>query len=424
MKISKPQFFLTKSSFALTILFFLGLLIVRLGFAYSDRSEFITKPFYFTYADVLSVEDRSNTTYPHTLLKLQSDDGLEFYTRSYDDVPHDAKRVRVEIFPDANITFFNFLGTFFIDSRLKEVVPVEKNIKDYVVENIKDQHNDNLTSNIYPAIFFNTPLSKEIRDKVIVLGASHLIALSGFNLTILWGVVFGILALVYKPLQSRFFPHRYSIIDLGLISILFLGVYVWFADFSPSLIRAYAMVVFGWMMLIMGLELVSFSFLAFIVTVLLVIYPKFLASISFWFSVAGVFYIMLVSHHSKNINKYLIGFVIMPISMFLLMQPIVHSIFGQTSPYQLLSIPLELVYVVFYPAMMFLHIVGFGGIFDSSLVRLLNFAPNELKESILPIYMLILYIVLSAASIFYRFLFFILLALSFFYSLYLFIFVQ
>ncbi|MBD3830571.1 MAG: ComEC/Rec2 family competence protein, partial [Arcobacter sp.] len=222
---------------------------------------------------------------------------------------------------------------------------------------------------------------------------------------------------------SRFFPHRYIAIDLGLISLLFLGAYVWFADFSPSLIRAYAMVLFGWLILIMGLELVSFSFLAFIAAVLLVIYPKFLVSISFWFSVAGVFYIMLTAYHTKNINRYLVGFFIMPISMFLLMQPIVHSIFGQTSPYQLLSIPLELAYVVFYPLMMFLHIVGFGGIMDIQLIWLLNFAPSELKESIFPLYLLISYAVLSLASIFHRYLFFILLASAFIYSLYLFIFV-
>jgi competence protein ComEC len=399
------------------------LLVVRLGFIYGHYGEFITKPFYFTYADVLSIEERPNAAYPHTLLKLQSDDGLEFYTRSYDDVPYNIKRVRVEIFPDSNITFVRFLGTFFVDSRLKEIVPVQKNFKDEIVEKIKDQHNDDLTSSIYPAIFFNTPLSKEIRDKVIVLGASHLIALSGFNLTILWSVVFGILALVYKPLQSRFFPHRYSVVDLGFISLLFLGAYVWLADFSPSLIRAYVMVVFGWMMFLMGLELVSFSFLALVACFLLALYPKFLVSISFWFSIAGVFYIMLVAEHTKNINKYAVGFVIMPISMFLLMGPIVHSIFGQTSPYQLLSIPLELAYVVFYPVMMFAHVIGYGGLMDDWLIRLLNFTPYELKESVLPLYALILYIVLSIASIFYRSLFFTLLALSFIYWLYLFIFV-
>ena len=423
MKITKPQIFLTTKSFVLTILFFVFLLVVRLGFIYNDYREFIAKPFYFTYADVISIDEKPNAKYPHTLLKLQSDDGLEFYTKSYDPILEETKRVRVEIFPDSNVTFLKFLGAFFVDSKLKETIPVQKNIKDEIVENIKNQHNDNITSSIYPAIFFNTPLTKEIRDKVVVLGASHLIALSGFNLSILWGVIFGILALVYKPLQSRFFPHRYSVIDLGFIALLFLGVYVYFTDFSPSLIRAYTMVLFGWLILIMGLELVSFSFLAFIVGILLVIYPKFLVSISFWFSVAGVFYIMLVAHRTKNINKYLVGFVIMPISMFLLMQPIVHSIFGQTSIYQLLSIPLELIYVIFYPAMMFLHTIGFGGLIDGWLIWLLNFAPSELKDSIFPLYLLILYLFLSITSIFYRYLFFALLGSSFFYSLYLFTFV-
>jgi len=106
--------------------------------------------------------------------------------------------------------------------------------------------------------------------------------------------------------------------------------------------------------------------------------------------------------------------------MFLLMQPIVHAIFGQTSPYQLLSIPLELVYVIFYPAMMFLHTIGFGGLIDGWIIWLLNFAPSELKDSILPWYLLILYVFLSVASIFNRYLFLILLALSFGYLVYIF----
>ncbi len=423
MKITKPQLFLTNRSFSLTILFFTSLLFIRLWFVYGNYQEFITKPFYFTYANVMSIEDKPNALYPHTLLKLQSDDGFEFYTKTYDPISSDIKRVRVEIFPDSNITFFKFLGVFFVDSKIKETIIIPKDFKDEVVDNIKKQHKDNVASSIYPAIFFNTPLTKEIRDKVVVLGASHLIALSGFNLSILWGVIFGLLAIVYKPLQSRFFPHRYSVIDLGFISLLFLGVYVWFTDFSPSLIRAYAMVLFGWIILIMGLELVSFSFLAFIISFLLVMYPKFLVSISFWFSVAGVFYIMLVANHTKNLNKYLVGFVIMPISMFVLMQPIVHSIFGQTSIYQLLSIPLELVYVLFYPIMMFMHTIGFGWIIDEGLIWLLNFAPMELKNSILPLYLLIGYVLLSIAAIFTRYLFFAMLALAFGYSFYLFTFV-
>ncbi|MBD3843714.1 MAG: ComEC/Rec2 family competence protein, partial [Campylobacterales bacterium] len=113
-----------------------------MGFIYSDYREFIIKPFYFTYADIISIENKPNAMFPYKLLKLKSDDGFEFYTKSYDILPLSIKRVRVEIFPDSNITFFKFLGTFFIDSRLKEVVPVEKNIKEKVVENIKDQHND------------------------------------------------------------------------------------------------------------------------------------------------------------------------------------------------------------------------------------------------------------------------------------------
>ena len=49
--------------------------------------------------------------------------------------------------------------------------------------------------------FFATPLAKEVREKISLFGVSHLVALSGFHLGILWALVYGGLLLLYRPLQ-------------------------------------------------------------------------------------------------------------------------------------------------------------------------------------------------------------------------------
>ncbi len=423
MKLAKPQIFPTLKSFWLTIGILAFILIARLFYLYIGYNEFITKPFYFTYGNVLSMEPKPEASYPHTLLKIQSDDGLEFYLKSYKELAKDVKKVRVQIFPDENIGFLRYISTFFVRGKVKEVITKEQTFRDDIVSSIRGQHiNDNIKS-LYPAMFFNTPVDKDLRDTVIVLGISHLIALSGFNLSILWGVIYGVLWLLYRPLQQRYFPYRYALIDLGLIAIVFLGIYVYMTDFSPSLIRAYLMVVLGWGILLAGLELVSFSFLAFVGAIILAAFPSLILSMSFWFSMAGVFYIFLILHYSKETNKHLIAWLFIPLGVFALMQPVVHVFFGATSVYQLLSIPLEFLYIVFYPATMALHIFGFGGMLDNALLSLFAFPPQETIESLLPWWALGGYIALSLGAIRYKYIFWALCVLALGYSIYLFAFI-
>ncbi|MDD3775228.1 MAG: ComEC/Rec2 family competence protein [Sulfurovaceae bacterium] len=423
MKLAKPQIFPTLKSFWLTIGILAFILIARLFYLYIGYNEFITKPFYFTYGNVLSMEPKPEASYPHTLLKIQSDDGLEFYLKSYKELAKDVKKVRVQIFPDENIGFLRYISTFFVRGKVKEVITKEQTFRDDIVSSIRGQHiNDNIKS-LYPAMFFNTPVDKDLRDTVIVLGISHLIALSGFNLSILWGVIYGVLWLLYRPLQQRYFPYRYALIDLGFIAIVFLGIYVYMTDFSPSLIRAYLMVVLGWGILLAGLELVSFSFLAFVGAIILAAFPSLILSMSFWFSMAGVFYIFLILHYSKETNKHLIAWLFIPLGVFALMQPVVHVFFGATSVYQLLSIPLEFLYIVFYPATMALHIFGFGGMLDNALLSLFAFPPQETIESLLPWWALGGYIALSLGAIRYKYIFWALCVLALGYSIYLFAFI-
>ena len=156
---------------------------------------------------------------------------------------------------------------------------------------------------------------------------------------------------------------------------------------------------------------------------LIALFLSLLVSLSFGLSVAGVFYIFLLLQYSKGVKIWMISLVFIPIGIFILMLPIVHSVFGVTNMYQLLSPLLSLLFVPFYPLVMVLHLLGFGSLFDTVLLNLFNM-PQESTEAFFPIWMMLGYIGLSIGAIWSKKLFWLVLGLASLYMIYLFIFVQ
>jgi len=162
MKLAKPQIFPTLKSFWLAMSILAVILIARLFYLYVGYKEFTTKPFYFTYGKVLSMESKPDAAYPHALLKIQSDDGFEFYTKSYTELPQNIKRIRLQIFPDEKINFLRYISIFFVNGKVKEIVQAEKTFRDEIVSGIRSQHTDQNIKSLYPAMFFNTPVEKDL----------------------------------------------------------------------------------------------------------------------------------------------------------------------------------------------------------------------------------------------------------------------
>ena len=405
------------------MLFFIFVILVRLLFEYQSYQSFISKPFYYTHADVLNSYEKSKGNRRYQVLKLRSDDGLTFYTTNYSKDNFDHKRLRLQIFPNKNITFTAYLGTFYVKSRVKEQELLPLTFKNELLEKVAMQHEDSSLQSFYNAIFSATPLNKELREKISMLGVSHLVALSGFHLGILWGLVYGLLLLIYKPVQQRFFPYRHALFDVGVVAMVFLGLYVWFVDFPPSLVRSYAMVLVGWIVLLLGMELFSFTFLTTIMLVLVALFPSLMVSLSFWLSVAGVFYIFLLLQYSKGVQVWIISLIYITLGIFVLILPVVHSIFPVTSLYQLLSPLLSLLFVPFYPLVMTLHLLSLGDLFDTALLALFKMPQNSI-EVFFPLWAMLVYIGLSIGAIWSKKLFWLVLGLASLYMIYLFIFVQ
>ena len=417
--LEKPRLFPEKETFLWFVSVLLLFIAIRLAFIYGTYKDFITKPFYYTTATVLSSYEKSRKGKRYKVLKLKSDEGFTFYTTSHRGENFNHKRLRLQIFPNTQIGFREYLGTFYVKSKIKHQEKIPITFKDTFVKNVAEQHESGALASFYNAIFFATSLSPTLREKVALLGVSHLVALSGFHLGILWALVYGLLLLLYRPLQQRYFPYRHALFDVGLVAMSILGLYVWFVGFPPSLLRSYAMVLMGWGVLLMGMELLSFTFLFSVFLLLSVVFPSLLVSLGFWLSVAGVFYIFLLLQYTKTWNKWFITFVVIPLGIFVLMLPVVHTVFGVTSVYQLLSPLLSLLFIPFYPLTMFAHLLGYGDIFDTSLMGLFSL-PTQSVESFLPLWAVVGYIGLSIVAIWHRKVFYVVLGLAIGYGIYLF----
>jgi len=420
MQLEKPKLFPERKGFLLAMGVLLLLLFVRLFFEYNAYKNFISKPFYYTYVKVITAYEKSKNGRHYKVLKLQSDEGFTFYTTTHRKENFNHKRLRLQIFPNKSIKFRDYLGTFYVKSKIKHQETLALTMKDDLLEKVALQHPSDALQSFYNAIFFATPLDKTLRKQIAKLGVSHLVALSGFHLGILWGLVYGLLLLLYRPVQQRFFPYRHALFDVGFVAMILLGVYVWFVDFPPSLVRSYAMILLGWGVLLLGMELVSFTFLTTILLTLVVLFPSLLVSLSFWLSMTGVFYIFLLLQYTEGLDAKLISLVFIPFGIFILMQPVVHGIFGVTSIYQLLSPLLSILFIAFYPLVMFLHLVGMGDVFDGTLSWLFSL-PHQSEEKFLPLWLGFTYLGLSIGATWYRKLFSVVLGVAGLYMIYLFI---
>jgi competence protein ComEC len=122
-------------------------------------------------------------------------------------------------------------------------------------------------------------------------------------------------------------------------------------------------------------------------------------------------------------DNRVIALFIIPVGIFILMLPFVHGTFGVTSGYQLVSPLLSLLFVPFYPLVMFLHLVGLGGLLDNILLWIFSL-PTQSTMQLLPSWIVGGYVVLSLIAIMSKKVFYTTFSLACLYMFYLFIPIQ
>lgn len=399
-------------------LYFLFILFVifvyNVSVYYVEFREFKDEEIYKTDAIVLNIYDKKS----YKVLKLQSNDFVCF-TSTIDDINlNKLDNINIYLLTE-NITFFNYLQGFYTKNFNITKLISKNNLKKDIRNYIYNQHENKTIASLYTALFLAIPVSKDLRELFSQYGVSHLVAISGFHLGIISLVLYFIFTIIYSPIHQNYFPYRNKRLDILIIITTILSLYLIFLNIVPSLLRAFVMFVFGIFLLRNNIKLFSFESLLIITLVILALFPKLLFSLSLWFSIMGVFYILLFVQYFKNLNKYM-QIILFNFWLYLAVNPITHYFFGITAYEQLLSPILTILFTIFYTSTILLHILNFGNLFDIFLLDIFSHSITHL-EIFTPVWFFVLYLIVSIASIFNRYLFYLLNILFIGFNLYIYI---
>ncbi|RKV08488.1 competence protein [Helicobacter pylori] len=319
-------------------------------------------------AQILLQYPKTKDQKTYFVLKLQSK-GMIFYTTIKEPLKNLQYRHAQFFGRIKSCSFLESLKSCFFQTYSFSLTR-KQDFKSHVRHFIDSAHSSALVGNLYRALFIGDSLNKDLRDRANALGINHLLAISGFHLGILSASVYFLFSLFYTPLQKRYFPYRNAFYDIGVLVWVFLLGYLLLLDFLPSFFRAFLMGLLGFLACFFGVRLLSFKLLILACCIAIALLPKLLFSVGFLLSVCGVWYIFLFLKHTqiffKDSSFLMRSFqaIALSILVFLNMLIIAHAFFPMFSPYQLFSIPLGLIFIVFFPLSLFLHAVGLGSLLD------------------------------------------------------------
>ncbi|PIF04834.1 MAG: competence protein [Arcobacter sp.] len=391
--------------------------LFNLYLEFYNYKQFRKNEIYHTNGTIINIYDKKS----YQILKIQSKNFL-FFTK-YNQNKNIHLFQNIDLFITTKISFISYLKGFYANS-FHYNFPTEKiaktTTKNKIYNFIDTQHKNKDISSLYNALFLATPLTQNIRILSSKLGISHLIAISGFHLGVISFVLYFILHLLYNKIHLKFYPYRNKRFDIMIIVSFILFAYLYFIDIPASLLRAFIMFLFALFLLRNNIKIFSFETLFIVLVLIIAFFPKLLFSLSLWFSIFGVFYIFLFLKYFKNIHN-LIQFFLFNFWIYFSINPIVHYFFATTSLEQLYSPILTILFTVFYPISIILHIFNLGGIFDIFLEHIINVQISSTEIST-PLWFFIVYIIISLLAIIKKYAFVLLNLLLITYNIWLFLF--
>ena len=388
------------------------ILLINISIEYSKYQELIDDEVYETKVKVLNIYPKKD----YNILRLSASN-FDFFTNIDKSESVEKLDILNILILSKNISFLDYLKGFYAKSIIFKKIEKQSGFKDEIIKKIDSNHEDNITKELFQALFLAIPISKELRDICTNYGISHLIALSGFHLGVLSFVIYWIFYFPYTYLHKKYFLYRNKKYDLLLVSISFLFFYLILTNVVPSLLRAFVMFVFAIFLLRYNIKLFSYTTLFIVFLIVISLFPKYFFSLGFWFSIIAVFYIFLFLQYFSKLNKYL-QIVLFNLWMFLIFNPIVHFYFPQTSYEQFLSPLITILFTFFYPFEIFAHIFDFSIYFDWFIKKFLYWDMYVYNVET-PFYFFIVYLMFSLASIFYKKAFWVLNILMIIFNLYL-----
>ncbi|EAI0665284.1 ComEC/Rec2 family competence protein [Campylobacter upsaliensis] len=333
------------------------------------------------------------------VLKLKTKE-FSFYTTTYKDLNLSKNELLSLRIINENLSFKDYLAkSFYAPSYDFKILA--KREENAIITYFLKQHESEKMKEFYGALFFAKSVSKELRNDVNHYGIAHLIAISGYHIGLLFSLIFFFLAPLYGFFQRRYFPYRNLKFDLSIFIFIVLFAYAYLIGFVPSFTRSLVMALFGFYLLIKNIKILSFFNLFLCVLICLSLYPNLLFSVGFFFSILGVFYIFLYLHHFAKFFGIVTNLILINLWTFLAMIIPVLYFFPLISYQQFLAIFLSLIFVLFYPLALLLHLVGAGFLLDHFLLEFFAFKFHS-TNFILPFWAFCSYLLLSLFGIYFR----------------------
>lgn len=368
-KLESVELFDRKSG-SLFVLFLLFIASLSLSWEYSQFSEFKRFDDPLVHAEVIDQEVRLINDQPKTSMKLRLDNGslcrcvMSPYLRNLR-----GRDVLVEL-QVAKITFLDYLKGFHARGSIQEVYP-SLSLKERWYRSIARIHEQQTMKELYGALFVATPMSQEFQKLVGAMGLSHILSISGYHFGILSVIAFFFLRPSYRWFQDRYLPYRHGNRDLFFIVLGLLFFYLWALEFIPPMIRSFGMIAVGYFLHDRGIKIVSFQTLLIAMGLLLAFFPKLFFSLGFWFSSFGVLSIFIFIRYYEHWKSWQI-FLALHIWCYAVMLPISLAVFGLFGFWHIGSIPLALLFNLYYPVVLALHLAPWGDFFDPYLMVLFN----------------------------------------------------
>lgn len=380
-KLERVDLFDLKSG-SLFFLFLLFIASLSLSYEYYQFTELKTFDDPLVRAEVIDQEVRLIAEQPKTSMKLRLENGssvrcaMSPYLRDLR-----GRDVLIEL-QVAKVTFIDFLKGIHTRGVITEVYP-ELSLKEKWYRRIALEHEDQWMQELYGALFVATPMSQEFQALVGAMGLSHILSISGYHYGIISLIAYFLLRSPYRWLQNRYFPYRHGNRDLFLLVLGILFFYLWALEFIPPMVRAFGMIAVGYWLYDRGIKIVSLQTLLIAVGVLIAFFPKLFFSLGFWFSSFGVLSIFIFIRYYEHWKPWQI-FLALHLWCYLVLLPISLSIFGTFGWWHMGSIPLALVFNLYYPIVLGLHLTPWGDVFDPYLLQM--FEAGDIHTVTIPLW--------------------------------------
>ncbi len=266
------------------IFFLIFIFLINLSIEYNKYLDFIDEEVYEVKAEVLNIYEKPK----NNILRLKTQNFDFFANIDKSEEVRKSEMLNIAII-SLNISFYDYLKGFYATTIYFDKIEKTPKFIDKIIEKINSNHEDEMIKELFQTLFLGTTISKELRDICTNYGISHVIALSGFHLAVLSFTIYWVLYFPYSFFHQKYFSYRNKKYDLILISLVILFYYLILTDIIPSLLRAFVMLILTIYFLRSNIKIVSYTNLFFTFLIVIALFPKFLFSLGFWFSIIAVF---------------------------------------------------------------------------------------------------------------------------------------